>query len=67
MSSNLNDSPSHFMVLNSISKNINTSNKIVKFTNLSKAEVDKILKELESQKLIVKSEKKSFIFGKKIQ
>jgi len=55
------------MVLNSISKNINTSNKIVKFTNLSKAEVDKIIKELESQKLIVKSEKKSFIFGKKIQ
>jgi len=67
MSSNLNDSPNHFMVLNSISKNINTSNKIVKFTNLSKAEVDKIVKELESQKLIVKSEKKSFIFGKKIQ
>jgi DNA-binding MarR family transcriptional regulator len=67
MSSNLNDSPNHFIVLNSISKNINTSNKIVKFTNLSKTEVDKILKELESQKLIVKSEKKSFIFGKKIQ
>jgi len=67
MSSNLNDSPHHFMVLNSISKNITTSNKIVKFTNLSKAEVDTILKELESQKLLVKSEKKSFIFGKKIQ
>ena len=67
MSSNLNDSPSHFMVLNSISKNINTSNKIEKFTNLSKVEIDKILKELESQKLIVKSEKKNFIFGKKIQ
>ena len=44
MSSNLNDSPNHFMVLNSISKNINTSNKIVKFTNLSKTEVDKILR-----------------------
>jgi predicted transcriptional regulator len=55
------------MVLNSISKNINTSNKIEKFTNLSKVEIDKILKELESQKLIVKSEKKNFIFGKKIQ
>jgi predicted transcriptional regulator len=67
MSSNLNDSPPHFMVLNSISKNINTLNKIVKFTNLSKLDVDNILKELESQKLIVKTEKKSFLFGKKMQ
>ena len=66
MSSNLNDSPHHFMVLNSISKNINTLNKIIKFTNLSKTEVDNILKELVNQKLIVKSEKKSFIFGKKV-
>lgn len=67
MSSNLNDSPPHFMVLNSISKNTNTLNKIVKFTNLSKSEIDNILKELENQKLIVKREKKSFLFGKKIQ
>jgi predicted transcriptional regulator len=67
MSSNLNDSPPHFMVLNSISKNINTLNKIVNFTNLSKLDVDNILKELESQKLIVKTEKKGFLFGKKIQ
>jgi DNA-binding MarR family transcriptional regulator len=63
----LNDSPSHFLVLNSIFKNFNTTNKIIKFTNLTKAETEDILKELEDQKLITGSEKKSFFFGKKIQ
>lgn len=67
MSYSLDDSPPHFMVLNSISKNNNTLNKIIKFTNLIKSEVNSILRELESQKLIVKTEKKSFLFGKKIQ
>ena len=70
MSFNLNDlkdSPSHFLVLNSIFKNFNTTNKIIKFTNLTKAETEDILKELEDQKLITGSEKKSFLFGKKIQ
>lgn len=63
----LNDSPPHFLVLNSIFKNYNTTNKIIKFTNLTKAETVDILKELEDQKLITGSEKKSFFFGKKIQ
>lgn len=67
MSFNLNDSPPHFLVLNSIFKNFNTLNKIVKFTNLTKAETENILKELENQKLITGSEKKNFFFGKKIE
>ncbi len=67
MSSNLNDSPPHFLVLNSIFKNSNTLNKIYKFTNLTKTEIEKILKELQNQKLITGVEKKSFFFGKKIQ
>ena len=67
MSSNLNDSPLHFLVLNSIFKNSNTLNKIYKFTNLTKTETEKILKELQNQKLITGVEKKSFFFGKKIQ
>ncbi len=67
MSFNLNDSPPHFLVLNSIFKNFNTLNKISKFTNLTKEETENILKELEDQKLITGSEKKNFFFGKKIQ
>ncbi len=67
MSFNLNDSPPHFLVLNAIFKNSNTLNKIVKFTNLTKAETENYLKELENQKLITGSEKKNFFFGKKIQ
>ena len=67
MSFNLNDSPPHILVLNSIFKNFNTSNKISKFTNLTKTETENILKELQDQKLITGSEKKNFFFGKKIQ
>ncbi len=67
MSFNLNDSPPHFLVLNSIFKNFTTLNKISKFTNLTKTETENILKELQDQKLITGSEKKNFLFGKKIQ
>lgn len=67
MSSNINDSPPHFIVLNAISKNFNTADKIAKSTRLPKSEVEKILKELEGQKLITGFDKKSFFFGKKRQ
>ena len=67
MSFNLNDSPPHFLVLNSIFKNFTTLNKISKFTNLTKTETENILKEYRDQKLITGSEKKNFFFGKKIQ
>jgi DNA-binding PadR family transcriptional regulator len=67
MSSNLDDSPPHFIVLNAISKNYNTVDKIAKFTKLSKSEVEKVLNELENQKLISGHDKKSFFFGKKRQ
>jgi DNA-binding MarR family transcriptional regulator len=67
MPSNLNDSPPHFIVLNAISKNLNTIDKIVKSTKLTKSEVEKILKELEDQKLISGNDKKSLFFGIKRQ
>jgi len=67
MPSNLNDSPPHFIVLNAISKNLNTIDKIVKSTKLTKSEVEKVLKELEDQKLISGNDKKSFFFGIKRQ
>ncbi len=67
MPPNLNESPPHFIVLNAISKNLNTLDKILKSTKLTKSEVEKILKELEDQKLISGSDKKSFFFGNKRQ
>ena len=66
MSFNLNNSPFHFMILNSIFKNHNTLDKIIKFTKLEKEKVDTIIEELTIQKLIVKYEKKNLFFrGKK--
>lgn len=48
MSINLNDSLIHFIVLNTIYKNINIVDKIIKFTKLTKSEVETILNELET-------------------
>ena len=67
MSINLNDSPIYFIVLNTIYKNINTLDKIIKFTKLTKSEVETILKELEIQRLVIKFEKKIFFLRKKTQ
>ena len=67
MSINLNDSPTYFIVLNTIYKNINTLDKIIKFTKLTKSEVETILKELEIQRLVIKFEKKIFFLRKKTQ
>jgi hypothetical protein len=67
MSFSLNDSPTHFIVLNTIYKNFNTLDKIIKFTKLTKSEVETILKELDSQRLEIKFEKKIFFLGKKMQ
>ena len=65
MSPHLNDSPTHFIVLNTIYKNINTLDKIIKFTKLTKSEVETILKELETQRRVIKFEKKKFSWGRK--
>ncbi len=65
MSFNLNDSPHHFLILNSIFKNYNTLDKIIKFTKLEKENVETIIEELTIQKLIIQHEKKNLFFGKK--
>jgi hypothetical protein len=49
MSINLNDSPTHFIVLNTVYKNINNLDKNHKNTELTKSEVETILKKLEIQ------------------
>lgn len=67
MSSNINDSPTHFIVLNAISQNYNTIDKISKFSKFSKNEIEVVIKELKDQRLISSFEKKKLIFGKQIQ
>ncbi|MDQ4073732.1 MAG: MarR family transcriptional regulator [Thermoproteota archaeon] len=61
------NSPIHFIVLNAISKNFSKLDKIVKFAKLPRKEVETVIEELENQRLIIKTEKKAFLFGKKTQ
>ncbi len=65
MSSNNNfESPNHFMVLDAISKGL-TRVQIDRATKLDKDEIESIVTDLLIQRLIVKVERKAFIFGKK--
>src|SRR5919206_1197741 len=57
--------PNHFMVLDAVSRDINSVEKIAAATKLNNEEVQLILNDLLTQRLIVKIEKKGFIFGKK--
>jgi hypothetical protein len=59
------ESPNHFMVLDAISRGINSLDKIVVSTKLQKDLVELILNDLLTQRLIVKSEKKGLFFGRK--
>ena len=69
MSSNsgFNESPNHFMVLDAISRGMKKIDSISKVTKLSKAEVELIVNDLISQRLIVKSVKKGFFGNKKVE
>ena len=57
--------PNHFMVLDAVSRDINSVEKIATATKLNNEEVQLILNDLLTQRLIVKIQKKGFIFGKK--
>lgn len=58
-------SPEHFMVLDAVSRDINNVEKIARSTKLNNQEIQFILNDLLIQRLIVKIEKKGFLFGKK--
>ena len=60
-----NESPNYFMILDAVSRGINNLDKISKATKLQKDEVELVINDLLMQRLIVKIEKKGFIFGKK--
>jgi hypothetical protein len=59
------ESPNHFIVLDAISRGINNVEKITRATKLPKTEVESIVNDLLTQRLIAKNEKKGFLFGKK--
>lgn len=62
-----NKNPRHFMVLNAIAGGIKDTNKISRTTKLTRQEVELIINELSSQRLIIKEEKKRRFFGGKKQ
>jgi hypothetical protein len=61
----LNKSPNHFMVLDAITRGVGSLDKISKVTKLSREEVESIVNDLFTQRLIVKVENKGF-FKKKV-
>jgi len=61
----LNKGPNHFMVLDAITRGVGSLDKISKVTKLSREEVESIVNDLFTQRLIVKVEKKGF-FKKKV-
>ena len=60
-------SPNHFMVLDAISRGMKKIDDIAKLTKLSKDEVELIVNDLQTQKLIIKQTKKGFFGNKKIE
>ena len=64
---NFNESPNHFMVLDAISRGMKKADSIAKATKLSQEEVELIINDLQTQKLIVKQTKKGFFGNRKIE
>ena len=62
-----NESPNHFMVLDAISRGIKKADSIAKVTKLPKEEVELILNDLVTQKLVIRNIKKGFFGNKKIE
>src|SRR5918911_3583554 len=59
------DSPNHFIVLDAISRGISDMDKISSASKLDKGEVEVIVNDLLTQRLIVKTERKGLILRKK--
>jgi DNA-binding MarR family transcriptional regulator len=59
------ESPKHFMTLDAISRGVEDAGKIAKVTKVDKAEVEMMLNDLATQRLVVVEQKKG-LFGKKL-
>ena len=63
----VNESPNHFMVLDAIARGMKKIDSISKVTKLSKDEVELIVNDLVTQKILIKNVKKGFFGNKKIE
>jgi hypothetical protein len=63
----INDSPRHFMILDAIVRGIQDLNKIAKVLKMNKEEVELIVNDLSTQRLIIKNEKRSIFGNKKVK
>jgi DNA-binding MarR family transcriptional regulator len=63
----INDSPRHFMILDAIARGIQDLNKIAKVLKMNKEEVELIVNDLSTQKLIIKKEKRGIFGNKKVK
>jgi predicted transcriptional regulator len=63
----INESPSHFIVLDAIGRGIKTIDKIAKVARLDKAQVELIVNDLIVQRLVIRTEKKSFLGRTKVE
>ena len=63
----INEIPRHFMVLDAITRGIYDLNKIAKVLKINKEEVELILNDLFTQRLIIKKESRGFFGNKKIK
>jgi hypothetical protein len=63
----INESPRHFMVLDAITRGVHDPNKIAKVLKINKEEVELILNDLFTQRLIIKKESRGFFGNKKIK
>jgi predicted transcriptional regulator len=66
-STRINESPNHFMVLDAIGRGIKTIDKIAKVARLDKAQVELIVNDLIVQRLVIRTEKKGFLGGTKVE
>ncbi|HEX2407182.1 MAG TPA: MarR family transcriptional regulator [Nitrososphaeraceae archaeon] len=62
-----NESPNHFMVLDAIARGMKKIDSISKVTKLSKDEVELIVNDLVTQKILIKNVKKGFFGNKKVE
>ena len=63
----INDSPRHFMILDAVARGIQDLNKIAKALKMSKEEVELIINDLSTQRLIIKKEKRGIFGNKKLK
>ena len=59
------ESPKHFMALDAVSRGVQDTGKVAKVTKTDKAEVEMILNDLATQRLVAVEQKKG-LFGKKL-